>query len=160
MIEKIGEKLFKHLNWLPTLPIEPTLNAKSFRLLREGAFYILGRDKYFRPCLIMDAIVINRLEKEQPGTVDEQTFIDLFLFLYIYIRDVMFLPGHINYWINIVHFGHLGATELPRKPILAFAGVCQENLMFMLAKSFYVQTGWTLRTFYNGIKSFMAEETR
>jgi len=63
----------------------------------------------------MDATIIARLAKEQPEIVDEQTFCDLFLFLYIYIRDVMFLPGHIGYWINIVNFGHLGATELPRK---------------------------------------------
>jgi len=33
VIDKIGEKLSKHYNWLSTLPNEPTLNAKSFRLL-------------------------------------------------------------------------------------------------------------------------------
>jgi len=33
----------------------------------------------------------------------------------MYVRDVMLLPGHVQYWINIVNLGHLGVTELPRK---------------------------------------------
>jgi hypothetical protein len=72
----------------------------------------------------MDAAVIARLAKEQPDIVDEVTFTDLFVFLFMYIRDVMFLPGHINYWINVVNFGQLGFTELPRKQVMAFADVC------------------------------------
>lgn len=117
MIDKTGEKLANHFEWLATLTAEPTLNAKSFRLLQTGAFYIFGRDKFFRPTFIMDATVIARLSKEQPDIVDETTFTDLFVFLFMYVRDVMFLPGHINYWVSICNFGNLGVTELPRKQI-------------------------------------------
>lgn len=57
-IDKAGEKLFNHFNWLQTLPKEPRLSKQTIKLLQSGCFYIFGRDKYYRPCLVMDAAVM------------------------------------------------------------------------------------------------------
>ena len=72
----------------------------------------------------------------------------------------MFLPGSIDYWVNIVNFGHLGITELPRKHLLAFADMCMKNCMFFLVKSYYFNVTWGLRMFYKGLGPFLSDETR
>lgn len=93
VIEKAGEKLFNHFNWLASLPPEPKLTNHTLKLLQSGCFYIFGRDRYFRPCLIMDAVVLARLNKEDPDCVESANFTALFIFLYQYLKQVMFLPG-------------------------------------------------------------------
>ena len=52
--EKAGEKLLKHITWLQSIPPEPRLTNHTIRLLQSGAFYLHGRDKWYRPCFIMD----------------------------------------------------------------------------------------------------------
>ena len=124
-IDKAGEKLFKHFAWLQTLPNEPKLTNHTLKLLQSGCFYIFGRDKYYRPCLVMDAAVMHRLGKESPESVTSDNFTALFIFLYQYLKNVMFLNGYVDQWVTIVNLGNLGITSLPREQILAFADVCQ-----------------------------------
>ena len=159
-IDIVGEKVFKHFNWLDSIPREPRLTNITMRMLQTGAIYIFGRDKFYRPCIVMDAEAMARLMKEDPNAITGETFADLWVFLYMYIKNVMLLPGHIDNWVNIVNFGKLGITALPRKPILAFAGVCQANMMYFLAKSYYVNVSWGQMTLYKTLSSFINEETR
>lgn len=56
----------------------------------------------------------------------------------------MFLPGHIEQWVVIVNLGNLGVTQIPRKQIMAFADVCQENLMYYMGIAFYVNVSYWL----------------
>jgi hypothetical protein len=81
-IDKAGEKLFNHFNWLASLPPEPKLTNYTLKLLQSGCFYIFGRDRFFRPCLVMDAEVMARLNKEDPACVASANFTALFVFLY------------------------------------------------------------------------------
>lgn len=104
--------------------------------------YIHGRDKYYRPIVIMDAAVMSKMIKDDKNAVTEELLVELWVFLYMYIREVMFLPGQADFWLNICHLGNLGMTAIPRKPIMAFATVCSNNHMFCLSKSFYLNTSW------------------
>lgn len=81
-IDKAGEKLANHFNWLDTLPKEPRLTKNTIKLLQSGCFYIFGRDKFYRPCLVMDAAVMAQLVKSDPDCVTSENFTALFVFLY------------------------------------------------------------------------------
>ena len=85
--------------------------------------YIHGRDKCFRPIMVMDLAVLIKIYKVDKDTVTAQVFIELFVFMWQYMKDVMFLNGHTDCWVQIVSFGNLGMTALPRQPILGFADV-------------------------------------
>lgn len=159
-MKNAGEKLANHFNWLATLPPEPCLTNYTLKLLQTGCFYIFGRDRFFRPCLVMDAEVMARLTKEDPECVESANFTALFIFLYQYLKNVMFLPGFADQWITIINLGKLGATSIPRKQVLAFADVCQANLMYFLHKSFYLNLSWGLNVVYKGLSGFINEETR
>lgn len=132
----------------------------SLRLIQEGCIYVFGRDKYYRPIVIMDAERIYRLSKIDKSVVTAENFTESWLFLYNYITKVMHLPGQADMWMNICNLGNLGLTSIPRNTIMAFADVCQQNMMFFLSKSFYLNVSWAQKTIFNGLKSFIAEETR
>jgi len=56
--DKAAEKLIKHIEWLTAIPPEPHLTTQTMRLLQSGCFYIYGRDKFYRPCFVMDGAVM------------------------------------------------------------------------------------------------------
>jgi hypothetical protein len=95
-IDKAGERLFNHFKWLDSIPREPRLTKNTIKLLQSGCFYILGRDKYFRPCLVLDCAVMAKLNKSDPSLLATENFNAEFVFLFQYLRYVMFLPGHID----------------------------------------------------------------
>ena len=57
-VEKAGEKLFKHVSWLESIGPEPRLTNHTIRLLQSGCFYLHGRDKWYRPCFVMDGRIM------------------------------------------------------------------------------------------------------
>jgi hypothetical protein len=60
----------------------------------------------------------------------------------------MFLKGHVEQWVTIMDMNGLSLFKLPKDVLLTMAKICQENLMFVLFKSFYVQAGFDTRMFY------------
>lgn len=72
-IDKAGEKIHAHFGWLRTLPPVPTLDRNTLKMLQQGAFYIFGRDKYYRPCLIIDCTVMANIVSKDPQCGTEQT---------------------------------------------------------------------------------------
>ncbi len=71
-IDKAGDKLALHFVWLQGLPREPKLNKYTIKLLQSGTFYIFGRDKFYRPCLVMDCRKLAELAKTDPECVTEE----------------------------------------------------------------------------------------
>ena len=92
-VPKAGERVVKHLKWLTTIPRSPRLTDNALRLLQSGAFYLHGRDKYYRPCFIMDGGLMAEFAKTSPELVTPEIFQDLFLYMYNYCKNVLFLPG-------------------------------------------------------------------
>lgn len=100
--------------------------------------YIFGRDKYFRPTFVMDGAAIARCQREDPNTITVETFSVMLTFMIRYVRECMFLKGHVEQWVTIMDMNGLSLFKLPRDVLLTMARICQENLMFVLFKSFYV----------------------
>eukprot|EP00351_Strombidinopsis_sp_SopsisLIS2011_P000394 CAMPEP_0116871250 /NCGR_PEP_ID=MMETSP0463-20121206/1505_1 /TAXON_ID=181622 /ORGANISM="Strombidinopsis sp, Strain SopsisLIS2011" /LENGTH=105 /DNA_ID=CAMNT_0004509293 /DNA_START=213 /DNA_END=530 /DNA_ORIENTATION=+ len=78
-LKKTVQKLVKHLEFLAGQR-NKSLTPKSVRLLNSGIMYIHGRDKFFRPTWILDGGIMNRLAKEDPDMLAEETFIGMFWF--------------------------------------------------------------------------------
>ena len=55
---------------------------------------------------------------------------------------------------------NLGIWSLPREQIITLGKFMQANIKYNLAKSFYLQTSWGMRGFYNAIKWMIDPETQ
>lgn len=77
-VKEAGEKLFKHLTWLQSIGPEPRLTNRTVRLLQSGCFYLHGRDKYYRPCFVMDGRIMAQMAKEEPEMITAEVFNDFF----------------------------------------------------------------------------------
>ena len=72
----------------------------------------------------------------------------------------MFIPGQVEQWITICDLNNMSMTSLPRKQILGFGDICQNNLMYFLFRSFYTHVGWGQRLFYKAAAAFIDPETK
>ena len=113
-VEKAGEKLLKHIAWLQAIPPEPRLTNHTIRLIQSGAFYLHGRDKWYRPCFVMDGQIIARMAKKEPECVTSDVFNDMFVFLFAYLKKVILLPGQVEQWVTICDLGNMSMTSIPR----------------------------------------------
>ena len=95
-IKATGLKLQVHWAWLATLSPEPLLTPLALKCLQNGVIYIFGRDKFFRPTFIIDGAALARCQREDPNTVTVETFSVILTFMVRYMREVMFLKGHID----------------------------------------------------------------
>lgn len=103
---------------------------------------------------------MSRMAKTEPDMITAEVFNEMFVYLFAYMKRVMFIPGQVEQWVTICDLNNMSLTSLPRKQLLAFGGICQGNLMFHLFKSIYTSVGWGQRLFFKGIKVFIDPETR
>ena len=82
--------------WLETLGPEPRLRSRSLELLQTGCFYVLGRDRFYRPCYVMNGRILADVAKARPDLLEPEVFTELYGFFFHYMRRVMLLPGHVQ----------------------------------------------------------------
>ena len=86
-----------HIHWVrQNIPRNPRLDDRALRLLQSGAFYLHGRDKFFRPCIVMDGQVMADINKKTPELITPEVLSILFVWLHNYLRKVMFMPGQVE----------------------------------------------------------------
>jgi hypothetical protein len=66
-----------------------------------------GRDKKFRPCIIIDASVIAHFKQSQPDLFDMDALATATIFIMEYVKKHMFLPGQIEQWVVITNLSKL-----------------------------------------------------
>lgn len=123
-IRATGQKLSVHWRWLATLSPEPLLTPLALKCLQNGCMYIFGRDKFFRPTFIMDGANLMRMQREDPNTATVETFTVMLTYLVRYVREVMFLPGHVDQWISIMDMNGASFFKLPRDVLLTMGKIC------------------------------------
>jgi CRAL/TRIO domain len=134
--------VLKHLGWRKDVQPFDRLNQISMRLIQSGCIYIFGRDRHYRPTFVVDGFNMVELAKKEEGVVNGGNLCQAFCFLFNYMKRVMFLPGQVDHCNLIVNLGNMSVFEMPRKTILAFSSVLQDNMHFMMAKSFYLNLSW------------------
>jgi hypothetical protein len=104
--------------------------------------YLFGRDKFYRNTVCMDITKIIHFSSSDPSLVSTEAIQTSFIFLWSYMKRCMFLPGHSDHWNTITDLGNAGMMALPRAQVLAFAEICQANMMYILNRSFYLNASW------------------
>lgn len=92
-VEKSGEKLFGHYQWLISVGPEPRLKSHSLALLQSGCFYMHGRDKFYRPTFVIDGQIMADVANTRPELITPEIFNEMFAFMFTYCKKVLFLPG-------------------------------------------------------------------
>ena len=120
---------------------------------------MFGRDKWYKPSIIMDLGKMVELIKTDPACITTEVFLDLFAFLWEYIVRAMFIPGQIVQWNTIIFMSNLGATAIPRDLIINFGKFCQNHCLYHMRKAYYLQVGWGQMMLYKAIKWMIHPET-
>lgn len=76
------------------------------------------------------------------------------------MQRVMFLPGQVDHWNTITDMGFQSMWSLPRQQVQAIAQVSQDNMLYMLFKSFYLNTSWGQTLAYKMMSPFLHPETK
>jgi len=76
--------------------------------------YIFGRDKYYRPTIVLDFARIIDLGSTDPSVVSTEAMQASFIFLWKYMKKCMFLEGHTDQWNTITNMAQASMWALPR----------------------------------------------
>lgn len=92
-IPKTGENLYTHISWLKRTGPAPLLTPLSLQLLQSGCFYLHGRDRFYRPCFVIDGDIMSNIARNRPEIITTEVFEEMFVFYYNYLKKVVLLPG-------------------------------------------------------------------
>lgn len=121
---------FKHDYQRDHFPI--TIDEETAELMNQGLAYIYGRDMYFRP-----VVVLNALKLTQTKAQDRQ-LMDLIILLHSYMDEFMMVEGRIENFILLIDCKDISIFNAPYamlKSILATAqGLfkCRARAIFFL----------------------------
>ncbi|OMJ94161.1 hypothetical protein SteCoe_2641 [Stentor coeruleus] len=137
-----------------TLTDYKTLFPKIYTLLNEGFIYIHGRDRYFRPLIVLDIPKINMKK------YSVQDYMDLTIFTMQFVIEHMLLPGKVENWVNIVEMGRLGIKDIPFKPMVKLLGTLQKIFKCRLAHSFVLNPPGSIYYMWTCVKRFIDKATQ
>lgn len=101
-------KLIKENNdWLKTIP--NTINKRIKDLLNYGFLYMYGRDRFFRPVIVVELKRVNELE-DSNYTYEEIN--QCIVYFMNYIITYMLIPGQIENWDILTDFEGIGISSL------------------------------------------------
>ena len=82
-MEKLIPKLKTHFEWLGKQSIAPILTPNTLKILCNGGFYIGGRDKFYRPTVIMDGGVMAQMAKDDKTMMEAALEVILCVFTFL-----------------------------------------------------------------------------
>lgn len=80
----------------------------------EGMFYILNRDRAFRPIIVID------MKKLLGLKIDDEAIIQYTIMMMEYLVEKALVPGKVENWFVLIDCANMGLTKLPRKKISRF----------------------------------------
>ena len=159
VITKASTNLICHLKWKANLLPRIELTPSILKLLHSGVYYLYGRDKYYRPIMIQDCGIIATLCASEPDICNSDNMMMLHEFYTQYCKQVLFLPGQVETWMQIVQMNNMGMFAIPSSfyvPLLKYMGT---NVKYLLGKTFFVNTSWAQRSVYNAVKWMIDQDT-
>ena len=67
-----------------------------------GFVYIHGRDKYYRPCMVFHAHVLERAKHDPNNGYNIEAINMAGIFLVEYVKKYMFIPGKVENWVVLL----------------------------------------------------------
>ena len=97
----------ENIEWLNTIPKD--INDKIIHLLNSGFLYVHGRDRHFRPIIIVSVKMV-KVIISQNYTFDDIS--QAIIYLTNYVIKYLLIPGQIENWIVIVDFDDVGLSDI------------------------------------------------
>jgi hypothetical protein len=152
--DKARKVVIAHLKWLASVPTDYRLLYDSVaRVLMSGAFYIHGRDSYFRPMFFLNFPKIDL----SLYSVDE--LVNGVLFAVEFVKANMILPGVVENWLSIADLTGQGLSSLPVSALKSMIGVLQPNYRCRLGACYVLNSPRSVSWIWGMIKPFLDKQT-
>jgi len=123
-------------------------------LLQAGFSYIHGRDRHFRPILIINAKLLNEIK------FDVDVVFNVSWFICFYIIENLLQREKVENWIDILNLGGLPISKIPVTPLKKFFVEAQENLKSRVSKFYIFNVTWGIRTIYSLLSPFLDQKVK
>lgn len=137
------------------------LSDITAQLVKSGFFYIHGRDRMFRPIIIINPRQLRMFKdyKMEQSIMFEQT-IRACSFIMEYVLKNIHLPGQVENWLVICDVNKLGISEIPVKLVGKVIGCLSDNYRCKSRRMFIVNTGMAIKWAWKVIQTFMQPHTK
>ncbi|CAD8054595.1 unnamed protein product [Paramecium primaurelia] len=150
--KEVIKKLLQHIAWRRT-KINHEINSNSEQFFKEGICYLLGRDKQFRPIIILNAHLIDQKKHDK-----EQIFKALSFLLGI-VKKYMLIPGKVENWIFLLETNNIGCQGLQQKILEVLIDDLSTNFSGYLERMFVLNPSSGINFLWKQIKTFLNPET-
>mmetsp|Transcript_7108 Transcript_7108/g.6372 ORF Transcript_7108/g.6372 Transcript_7108/m.6372 type:complete len:167 (-) Transcript_7108:741-1241(-) len=151
-IPKGIEVLKNHIKWLKENDAY-SLRPGSLELLKKGVIYLAGRDKKYRPIIVMNLYRVD-LDK-----TDMQDFIGAIASLCMIVRDHCFVPYFVENWIIIIEVNGLSLWSFPFKLVKEVLNVTGANFQSTLEKLYLMHPSFIISGAWKVIRGWLDPET-
>ncbi|CAD8096918.1 unnamed protein product [Paramecium sonneborni] len=150
--KEVIKKLQQHIAWRCN-KIYQEINSHSEQLLKEGICYLLGRDKQFRPIIIMNAHQIDQKKH------DKEQILQVLSFLLGIVKKNMLIPGKVETWVFLLDTGNLGGQGLQQKVLEVLIDGLSTNFSGYLERMFVLNPSSGINFLWQSIKTILDPET-
>lgn len=136
-------------------------NSQSLweQLIHSGFMYVHGRDKQFRPLIVINPKALTPFKSYGTDVVGEE-IIKWCIFIIEYIKENLFLPGQIENYVVIIDVNKMGITEIPKAALGKVIDWLSKGYRYRTKRMFVLNTTFSLRIGWKVMESFMAEHTK
>jgi len=146
------ERLKKVLKWRQeAFPLQ--VSDSALLLLQSGYVYFHGRDRCFKPFLVVRPAVLFSLVPE-PTVHDVEQVIFIVL---EYLRNNMLIPGQVESIYLVIDLNELGLWNLPYKKVKPIMAATNANYRGLASKIFILNGSIGFRVIWKTISVFLDE---
>ena len=118
------------------------LSDEALELLERGIRYTTGRDRYFRPLVIIRTAVLTE------SKIDYEEAINAAFYGSFHMIKNILVPGKSENWIAILDLENLSITKLPVKNTIKMLTMIQTHEKCRTRRFFLFNVNFAIRAFY------------
>lgn len=148
------ENIKKYVSWrIEHVP--PKLSSLWEQLINSGFMYVHGRDKFFRPMVILNPTALLPFKKMGFDLIGDE-IIKWSIFIIEYVINNLFLPGKIENYSIIVDVNKLGVTEIPKSTLGKIIDCLSKGYRYRSKRMYVLNTTFSIKLAWKVIESFMS----
>ncbi|EGR32588.1 hypothetical protein IMG5_076180 [Ichthyophthirius multifiliis] len=160
-VKKSIENLKQHLEWKKN-PKYQNLNIQALKILEKGIFYHLGRDKQFRPIIVLNLYMVNpqqvlfisqKNQNNQIKKINLEVYLSAICNLLLRVAKVEFVKGYVESWTVILETNGKGIVDLELGTISKIVQIMAKNFTSTLEKMFIMNPSFIFSNFWPVIRS-------
>lgn len=126
--------------------------------------YVHGRDRNFRPLIVIRPRVITELGIVSFLLITDKTEhhdgIMACVFMMEYVRANLFIPGQVENWNLLIDLDNLGLMGIPYKSLKSFLETLQGQYRCTSARVFIMNVSYVFNVVWSTVKGFLEEHTK